>query len=529
MILGLTVPFLNKPFHIDDTFVLSVSSSILKDYWDPFSGQIDWFGTEIQVWKATTNPPLLSYYLAPIALFSDYSEIALHVAMLPYFLILALGMHSLARRFTSSGYWPVLFLMTSVAVVVSGNVMRDVPGTGLAVAGVAAFIWGSDHQQKRWLCLGVLLVGLAVLTKYSAAVVLPVMALYVLFRRKPKQIAWLTLAGILLGGWCLHNWLVYGQAHILYLFLEGRSGGGIVWQDKLFGALAVLGSTCLLFPALIFRTAQRRHWLLMGITVVLAFLAGWGVMIFYEPELDCEYLFWIAGGAIVLSIPVIGAVRLGGVRLDSCFLVAWCVGVIWFSVFMVPFQAVRHLLPALPPLILLGFRYLGASRIPRAMRTMLTLLLLTQALLAGVVQLADYEYAASYRSFAEDVSEERASSDTRMWYVGHWGWMFYAERAGFRQLHRDGPFPEPGDLLLWPEKVHVGNVFRPERFLWERLEVVSQHVNPGIIPARTMDRGAGAGFYSVTYRKLPYRLFPEGPVEVMRTYRVTRDRQPSPQ
>jgi hypothetical protein len=193
---------------------------------------------------------------------------------------------------------------------------------------------------------------------------------------------------------------------------------------------------------------------------------------------------------------------------------------------MVPFQAVRHLLPALPPLILLSFRFLKASESPwtRKERTILIFLLVIQFGLAGVVHLADYEYAASYREFAESVGE----SDESIWYVGHWGWKFYADRSGFLQLHRDGPYPSPGDLLLWPEKVHIGLVFQNARGLQDRLELVSRNSYEGVIPVRTMDGDAGAGFYSVGRGKLPYRFFPEGPVEVMRIYRVTEDRQPSP-
>ena len=133
LVLLVTLPFLNKPFHIDDTFVLHVTANILGSFWDPFAGEIDWFGYELEVWKATTNPPLLSYYLAPFAWFSDYSEIVLHTAMLPFFLLLAFSMQFLAGRFVSAGYWPLLFLITSVAVVVSGNALV---GDALVIHGV---------------------------------------------------------------------------------------------------------------------------------------------------------------------------------------------------------------------------------------------------------------------------------------------------------------------------------------------------------------------------------------------------------
>jgi len=526
LVLVLTVPFLNKPFHIDDTVVLQVTQNILESFWDPFSGTIDWFGYELELWKATTNPPFLSYFLAPFALLSDYSETVLHLAMLVFYLMLAFSMHSLARRFVSPDYWPLLFLMTSVSVLVSGNVMRDVPGTALGLAGVACFIWGSDQNLNRWLLLGALLAGMAVLTKYSAAVVLPLMGLYAYYRGKPRQILWLAASGSLLAGWCLHNWLIHGQVHMIYLLLERRSTGSIFWHNKLFAALTVLGSSSLLFISLLLESVRRRRWLVLSSSLFLALIAICCINAFHESPLGPEYLLWAVAGVLTFSIPVLAASFQSDFNRDSLFLVVWCGGVVLFSVFMVPFQAVRHLLPALPPLIILSFRFLGASGVPRSWKepNILVYLLLIQLGIAGVVHSADYEYAASYRKFAGSARER----DVPVWYVGHWGWKFYADRSGFRQLHRDGPFPRKGDFLLWPQKVHIGRVFQNDRGLRDRLELVSSDVYKGIIPVRTMDRDAGAGFYSVGRGQVPYSFFPEGPVEVMRIYRVAEDYWPSP-
>ncbi|HON01080.1 MAG TPA: hypothetical protein PLM33_12600, partial [Acidobacteriota bacterium] len=65
VVAALTAPWLDKPVHIDDTFVLHVAKQILETPTDPFHGDIDWFGHFRPVWKATTNPPLVSYWLAP--------------------------------------------------------------------------------------------------------------------------------------------------------------------------------------------------------------------------------------------------------------------------------------------------------------------------------------------------------------------------------------------------------------------------------------------------------------------------------
>ena len=518
LVLAVTLPFLDKPFHIDDTVVLHVTGKILESFWDPFSGQIDWFGYERDLWKATTNPPFLSYFLAPFAWLSDYSEIVLHLAMLVFYLMLGLSFQSLSRRFLAPSYWPVLFLMTSVAVVVSGNVMRDIPGTALAVAGIALFVCGSDEDRGSLLFLGSLLAGLAVLTKYSAAVVLPVMAIYVLLQGKPRRVLWLSVAAAAVALWCLHNWILYGQVHILYLFLERRSSASTLWQDKLFGAITVLGSSLLLFPALLGRTLRKRRWLPLAACFLFSAVFVCWIQLEFAKELDLEYLLWLVVGSLAVSVPLSGCLIQKGLDRDSIFLTLWFGGVLLFSIFMVPFQAVRHVLPALPPLILLSFRYLGFSKeIPRTLlRKTFSFWLIVQIGLATLVQLADYEYAESYRHFAGSVQ----ATEKVPWYVGHWGWKFYADRAGFRLMHRDGPYPRPGDLILWPRKVHIGSVFQNDTGLRDQLELKSNRVYEGVFPVRTMDADSKAGFYSVGRGRLPYRFFPEGPLEEMRVYCV---------
>jgi hypothetical protein len=396
--------------------------------------------------------------------------------------------------------------------------MRDIPGTALGVAGVAFFVWGSDQDRGSLLFLGSFLAGLAVLTKYSAAVVLPVMALYALSQGKLRNIPWLAVTASVVMLWCLHNWLVYGQAHMLHLFLERRSIASILWQDKLFGAVTVLGSSLLLVPVLLAQAIRKKSRILFVVSILLCAGVVWWIQLAYERELDLEYLFWAVVGVLAVSLPVLGCLLKARLDRDSLFLSFWFGGVFLFSVFMVPFQAVRHLLLALPPLILLSFRYLGFSkRAPSGfLRTVLGILLIAQLGLAIMVQLADYEYAASYRDFAESAKKSKKS----LWYVGHWGWKFYADRAGFRLLHRDGPLPEPGELILWPLKVHIGRVFQNKTGLRNRLGLKSSRVYEGLIPIRTMDGDSGAGFYSIGRGKLPYRLFPESPLEVMRIYRV---------
>jgi hypothetical protein len=222
--------------------------------------------------------------LAPFAALSGFSEIILHLAMLPFYVLLVLGMLSLSRRFGQAGWLPVLFLVGSAALIVSGNVMRDVPAGALLTAGAAAFVNGTDRGRGSWLLLGSSLVGLALLTKYSAASILPALIVYAGIKRSRGALLSLVIPFALLTGWCLHGWLFYGQAHPLYLLLKGGSSG-ITWYDKLFCGLAAVGAVLFLAPVRLFRPPRAVGSLILGlVAVVICYL-------FYQPGRDGEFLF----------------------------------------------------------------------------------------------------------------------------------------------------------------------------------------------------------------------------------------------
>lgn len=521
-------PFLDKAFHIDDTFVLHVTANVLEDPWRPFAGEIDWFGHPRPVWEATTNPPLVSYLLAPFAFLSDYSERALHAVMSAFLVLLAVSLLALARRFTARSWLPLLYVLGSCGVLVSLNVMRDVPALALSTAGITLFLSGVDRERHGRAAAGALLAGLAVLAKYSAVMAVPLLLIYPWLKGRYRFLPWVLVSLLPLSLWCLQNWMVEGRLHVAYLLAERRSVAGIPWPDKWFGALAIAGSLLYLFPFLLWRLFQGRHWPAVAGLVPVTLLMLWGARSFYDAEPDLEFLFWTSAGTVLLATALYEGLRHGGWRFgprsdlqtDSWFLAAWVFGPVLFSVFFVPFQAVRHLLPALPPLVLLGFRFWDQGSREARGTAPLAAGLAVQLGLTFLVAWADYEYAGSYRRLAEKARQLESAGGTRAWYVGHWGWKFYADRAGFHQLHRDGPRPRPGELLLWPEYVHIGDVFSRDPEWRDRLELVQAFPCWGSLPLRTMSRPERAGFYAVIRRRIPYRLSSRTPLETLRIYRV---------
>ena len=97
--LGCLLPFLDKPFHIDDTLFLRAAEQIQKHPADFYGFTMNWLGTPLPMVKDFDNPPLTCYYIALTAAVAGWSEPALHLAFLLPALAAAAGIFVLARRF----------------------------------------------------------------------------------------------------------------------------------------------------------------------------------------------------------------------------------------------------------------------------------------------------------------------------------------------------------------------------------------------------------------------------------------------
>ena len=568
---GIGLFALIKPVHIDDTVVLHVAENILRDPLRPFAGEFFWLETPQPLAKVTTNPPLVSYWLAPWIALTGYREWVLHVSFAPFIALLMWGMHRLATRWLGAAWawWAVGWLMFSPAVLPGMNLMRDVPALALFVGGLACWVEGLERQQARWLIAGALLGGLAGLAKYTALIWLPLVALYTVQRRAYGALGWLLLALLPIAGWSALNLRADGEVHLLYLWQERR--GSAPWAAKLLPGVVGLGASTLLWVGVgqRLRDALGQGWWWKGALLALASAGaiGWHLVQFAGQPVYAQTLFWLTAGAIVLGLVLVvgsfkellpslrfpplregnqaGAsshplregnqVEVGSPPLrkgsrtgeDSVppasrgnlkegvpknrsaniypFLHIWLLVALAAAVWGVPFQAMRHLLYALPPLILILTPWVGRN-VP---------LLLAQGVLCLAVIAADYDYAVRYQRGAAVYAEQFAGE--RVWYAGSWGWMFYAERHGFRKLLPDGAGLQRGDIIIIPERVYKGKM-PPD--LHKHLVLLDETPCLPIVPLRTMDF-RGAAYYALIRTNAPFRftLRMDEPLEIYRAYR----------
>lgn len=522
----LQAPFLDKAFHIDDTVVLEVSKRILEDPLDPLAGGFDWNGSIRPLWKVTTNPPFLSYYLAPVLFFCGFSEIAMHLAMVPFLFLLLASCLVLAKRFDADPWLTMLTVGSSSAVLVSMNIMRDVPALALANGGLALAIIGTDSRSGRrsYLAIGVILIGLGVITKYSAVVYLVVLVIYLLWSGRTGFVKWVVLGCSPLAIWCFLTWLQYGEAHPVFLLMrEFTKASRPAFMAKYFSTLVALSSVCLVLPFLIVRSwCHPKKWQVVNGIFGLGMLA---LAYFYQGHTAFQFYFWLVVGSLSLgALVLVVFLPEGRPGLDpvDTFLFLWAGGFICFSLFVVPFQAVRHILPALVPIALLCFRKMRAQLGKNKGFRWPWVVVFIQLTLTMLVGWADLQYANVYRDFTTYVKERYAGE--KIWYVGHWGWKAYADFSGFQQLHRKGDDPPSGSIFVWPKRVHIGSPFQERRDFKGRLELIESHEIGSWLPVRTMSR-PGAFFYALVDQNVPF-VFSKRPLETLEIYRVSDLKKP---
>jgi hypothetical protein len=574
---GIALFALIKPVHIDDTVVLHVAANILRDPLRPFAGEFFWLEEPQPLAKVTTNPPLVSYWLAPWIALAGYREWVLHLSFAPFVALLMWGMHRLATRWLGA-WWAVGWLMLSPAVLPGMNLMRDVPALALLVGGLACWVEGVERRGARWLAAGALLVGLAGLAKYTALIGVLLVALYTLQQRAYGALGWLTLALVPIAGWSALNLWADGEVHLVYLWQERR--GSAPLGAKLLPGVVGLGASTLLWLGVRrrFKAALGDGWRWKVALVVLAAagVVGWYHLQFAGQPVYGQTLFWLIAGVLVLGLAVgVGwfkdsppslrfpplregnragenavppasrgnlkegvpdeqsllSVRLPMLREGNpagenavppasrgnlkegvptsqhitLFLRLWLLIALAAAVWGVPFQAMRHLLYALPPLILILTPWAGRN----------APLLIAQGVLCLAVIAADYDYAVRYKRGAAAYAEQFAGE--RVWYAGSWGWMFYAEQHGFRKLLPDGTGLQRGDIVIIPERVYKGKM-PPD--LHKHLMVLDETPCYPLTPLRTMDF-RGAAYYALIRTNAPFRftLQRDEPLEIRRAYR----------
>ena len=535
-----TLPFLDKAFHIDDVLYLRVAEQILRTPWDPYGESeravVLWDsenGRPASLYRTDFNPPLWKYVLAGAIYAFGLQEWKLHLVSAVTVAIAAMGLWAVGRQLTTRPLWCVAMILWSPFFLPGQNLMLEVPVLAFS-AWATYFQIRSFETRSVWDALVAgLLVGLAICTKYSAGLLIPVFVLGSLLYRRAGSLRFLVTAIAVLGAWTVHNFVIYGEAH---LTSHGVMFKPNEWPSRALLVLRLIGAVSVLWPIYVSclwrRGGAGRIGLVccLGASAALAWLdlqqanAGYAELS-HVPILIHQLhfvVFTFFGSLTVTALTVASSMDARkdwqGWRQDasSRWLEVWIAALCAFNVCCVPFNAVRHMLLAFVPLT-----YLTATRIPAGSRRLPVAVLLVSTGLGVILAASDYEVADNYRTFARTELRKAVALHPTVWFTGHWGWVFYASQEGAK------PYFEGTDLYGLGRPQPGDRVYNPLLVNWRGFDSFGLPVEwrepsqpVGQIPIRTLLPGTNY------YGQLPYVLpwsciiIPPHPEEGLEGYRM---------
>jgi 4-amino-4-deoxy-L-arabinose transferase-like glycosyltransferase len=515
-------PFLNKAVHIDDSLFVWTAEHILQHPGNFYGFDVNWTGDTVPMSVENCNPPATSYFFAAVMAVFGEREIFLHGAMLLVAFAAAAGIFQLAKIWCARPLLATLLaLSTPVFLVSATTLMCDVPMLAVWVWAVVFWERALKNGGAIYFFLAALLAGVAVLTKYSALTLLPLLP--ILGGLQKRNLNW----------WLL--WLLVPVAMIeLYQFGTARLyGHGLLsaaadyaaqtrfgvtggWANKIILGLAYAGG-CLL-PVLLFvhRLWSKRELLIGGGLVTAAAVGAlWltGLDRQFGGGFQLQMAVLLAAGIHLLLLAAVALWR----RRDavSLLLALWLGSGFIFAAVLNWTVSARSFLPLVPAAAILVVRSLTQKNFiakkpknffwPVAFSTAFSLL----------VASADFSLANSDRAAARQLAAEYPSATSKLWFQGHCGFQFYLEKTGARPVDFSRSILAPGEIMILPS--NNSNLVTPDA---SDVEMVAALEFSTCRWLSTVNAATGAGFYGAG-GWLPF-VFGPVPVEKYFVLRVRR-------
>jgi len=506
----LLLPFAGKAFTIDDTVFLRQAEYALTDPLHPSALTMVWseVSKPMRLSQVMPTGPLMAWLLMPVALASG-SEIVAHLEQLLLVLLAVFEVAVLALRL---GYddevarVAALFLAATPAVLgMSGTVMPDIAAMTLALVGVERLhAWGREGRAMQGVAAALAL-GIAPLARSH---VLLLAGLGVLFLPLPPIAPFTRLLPhrVRAGAWV--KWLPVVAAPVLMLLVlrivQDPLGGSsdMVSAAGMFSSLGNVRSNAIAFGV---------HWVLL-LPLGLAWMLSRGrtfwmsvfpwlglaaalAAIWYGHETGWLWIAPVAGfGAAVVADVVADSVR----RRDptSGMLALWLLVALPIVIYL-HFPS-KYLVACAPAAAIVSARAVLSLPRPRA-HAIAGGLIAAGAILGVMILRADSTFAGLGRRAAEELVAPYVTSGQNVWFNGHWGFQWYAEKAGGRCLTSTPPHPVHGDLVVSSVETITGIPI--QSFRSRELVATVTDQSPG---GRIVSSQLGAGFYSNGWGYLPW-------------------------
>jgi 4-amino-4-deoxy-L-arabinose transferase-like glycosyltransferase len=467
-----------KPLCIDDTLYYYNARQIAAHPLEPYGHSLFWNDLPSPAIEVLA-PPLFSYYWAiAIRLFGE-RPMLWKLWMLPLSLLLVFSLAALFRRFATGQELLLTCLTILSPVFLPGfNLMLEVPVAALALAALVLFLRAHDRDSYAWGALAGLVAGLAMQTKYTAFVAPALMMLYaILFGRIRLGLLAAAIAAAVFWSFegfiawrvghshLLYQSQVYGSVHLLkkYLYLSWPL---LTLMGGVAPALALLGLVAL--------GVRRRVVIAAGACVALGYVllavlpASLNTFsrdpVTGEERLTLAHLIFSVYGVAVYGVLAVVIGRLLGLTRGSwantlarwrehrvkLFLVLWlCIEIIAYFA-LSPIPAVRRMTLLLVVCTLLIGRLAARTCVEPERKSLMRGVLMGGVLLGLLFYGVDLHDAFVEKRAVENAARhlDQLDSQGTRWYVGRWGFQYYAEQAGMKPVFPGESRLQAGDWLV---------------------------------------------------------------------------------
>jgi hypothetical protein len=498
----LLLPFLNKPFTIDDPLFLREAKHALVDPLHPADFEQVWnAGDRLKLSQYLLGGTLPAYVLSPVAALGGREWMA-HLYQLLLLCGLLIASVSVALRLgcdrRQANTVGLLIASNPVTLAMAATCMPDVMAAMFGTAGMDRLLL--FREERRWgagLASGLLLAA-AALSRASTAPLSLVAALLLMPKTAGQAVKRLWPLGIAAAAVAVFVSLNRGPA------AGATVGAAFQMLTSLRNVprnlVAFLCYQALTGPLLIYALlcgGRKFTYAIAGLVAmgVALSMSGWAAnLVLYAVPISLGICFILACVTVVRQAqgqserPSVGTIPL----------------LVWLGSGMVAlpyvYMSAKYLLPGVPAAALLIVRHAARTRHPRYPLT-LALLIALGWISGALIVVGDTTLASSQREAVDRLIAPRIRRGLRVWAGGQWAFLAYAEDAGAKALGNTPPLPEPGDIIVVSRLDYYG--------MLDRLPIHRELLNTeadrrcGVF---VLNRRFRAGFYSNRFGYLPFAI-----------------------
>lgn len=442
-----------KPMTIDDAVFYYFARQIAEHPADPYGFEIFWEDSPKPALHEVAPAVQLYWWAAGLAVLGD-APLLWKLWLFPFAIVLTVALHGLFRRIAPGLELPLVWMTAfSPAVLPNFNLMLDVPALALGLFALERFARACDSGNWRAALLAGGLAGLAMQTKYTSVTLGGALLAYGwIFGSRRLAFAAATAATAIFVGWECVLIAKYGESQFLQVLLKGQGSGSFHGGFELVrGLVAILGAVApgiAVLACVAMRVSPRALGVAIAAVVVVfaaipALSAPPVAAVVFSPKLgttNAELFLFIPLGlfGVAMFVALFRVLTRGAPARTGRFLLAWLsIEVMGFAL-LNPFMAARRTM-GICVVLIAAAGAVAARRGIGARNGRLRLAVGFGIALGCLFQTTDILDAVVRRSAAPRIAEQlkalgAAPGEETVWVAGHWGYQFYTERLGMRQL-----------------------------------------------------------------------------------------------